>query len=155
MRNEDAAVRPGTGVVRGIDESFVPGVRLSRAGNPGRKSSSGKRLRSLEYITVTNLENTSVSADELPGSLRNLFLPSSPQESYGWDERLSQDGCPAPGLRRLICPIPSMGEALVAATTFLRMPKNYILFTMRLCKLIILECLFRYSFHAVQDIVRM
>ncbi|WP_206429469.1 hypothetical protein, partial [Clostridium transplantifaecale] len=94
------------------------------AGNPGRKSSSGKRLRSLEYITVTNLENTSVSADELPGSLRNLFLPSSLQEGYGRDERLSPDGCPAPGLRRLICPLSSKGEAHAATTTFLWMPKD-------------------------------
>ncbi|WP_125143045.1 hypothetical protein [Clostridium transplantifaecale] len=38
----------------------------------------------------------------------------------------------------LICPLSSMEEALVAATTFLRMPENYILFTMRLCKLITL-----------------
>ncbi|WP_125143477.1 hypothetical protein [Clostridium transplantifaecale] len=138
MRNEDAAVRPGTGMVRGIDEFFVPGVRVSRAGNPGRKSSCGKRSRSLEYITDTNLEKTSVSADELPGSLRNLFLPSSPQEGYDRDERLSQDSCPVPGLRRLICPFSSMEEALVAATTLLWMPENYILYTMILCKLIIL-----------------
>ena len=66
--------RPGFGMVRGDYESSVPICRLSRVGNPGRKSSYGKRLRSLEYITDTNLENTSVSADELPGSLRNLFV---------------------------------------------------------------------------------
>ncbi len=145
MRNEDAAVRPGAGVVRGIDASFIPGVRMSWAGNPGRKSSSGKRSRSLEFIG-TNLEKTSVSTNELPGSLRNLFLPSSPQEGYGRDERLCQDDCPAPGLRRLRCPLSSMGEALVAATTFLWMPENYILFNMRLCKLRIFERLFGSSF---------
>ena len=33
-------------------ESSVPAWRLSRVGNPGRKSSFGKRLRSLEYIMV-------------------------------------------------------------------------------------------------------
>ena len=55
MRNENAA-----GTVGGRDgeedyESSVPVCRLSRVGNPGRKSSFGKRLRSLEYITDTNL----------------------------------------------------------------------------------------------------
>ncbi len=112
----------------------------------GGKSGQKKFLReTLSLVGVhngTNLEKTSVSTNGLPGSLRNLFLPSSPQEGYGRDERLSQDGCPAPGLRRLICPIPSMGEALVAATTLLRITENYILFAMRLCKLIILEYLF-------------
>ncbi|WP_279230064.1 hypothetical protein [Clostridium transplantifaecale] len=36
----------------------------------------------------------------------------------------AKDGCPAPGLRRLICPLSSRGEAPVAATTFLRVPKD-------------------------------
>uniref|UniRef100_UPI0019D24323 hypothetical protein n=1 Tax=Clostridium transplantifaecale TaxID=2479838 RepID=UPI0019D24323 len=84
----------------------------------------------------TNLEKTSVSTNELPGSLRNLFLPSSPREGYERDERLSQYNGPVPGLRRLICPISSRGEALVAATTLSRIPENCLLFTMRLCKLI-------------------
>ena len=105
-------------------------------GESGQKKFLRETLSLFGVHNGTNLENTSVSTNELPGSLRNLFLPSSPQEGYGRDERLSQDGCPAPGLRRLICPLSSRGEALVAATTFLKMPKNYILFTMRLCNLI-------------------
>ena len=39
-------------MVREGCESSVPVWRLLRVGNPGRKSSYGKRLRSLEYITV-------------------------------------------------------------------------------------------------------
>ncbi len=124
-------------------------------GESGQKKFLRETLSLVGVHNGSNLEKTSVSTNELPGSLRNLFLPSSPQEGYGRDERLSQGGCPAPGLRRLICPISSMGEALVAATTFLWMPENYILFNMRLCKLRILERLFCYSFYAAQDIVRM
>ena len=50
---------------------------MSRVGHPGRKSSCGKRSRSLEYITDTNLEKTSVSADELqvPSEIFFSLLP--------------------------------------------------------------------------------
>ena len=86
MRNENAAgTIGGRDGERGIMSLQSRALVLSRVGNPGRKSSYGKRLRSLEYITDTNLENTSVSADELPGSLRNLFLPDPPREGYGRD----------------------------------------------------------------------
>ncbi len=77
LKDENAAGRVGFGMGRGGYESSVPVYRLSRVENPGRKSFCGKRLRSLEYIADTNLENTSVSADELqvPSGIFFSLLP--------------------------------------------------------------------------------
>ena len=96
-------------------------------GNPGRKSSYGKRSRSLEYITDTNLEKTSVSADELPGSLRNLFLPSSPREGYrpGLKTRRLSPFRPACGGWFVLF---LQGEGIVAATTFFRLQRDSCLY---------------------------
>ena len=56
MRNEDAAGtvggRDGEGEVMSLQSRALVWLRV---GNPGRKSSCGKRLRSLEYIADTNL----------------------------------------------------------------------------------------------------
>ncbi len=94
MRNEDTAVRPGAGVVRGIDESFVPEKGCRGRGIRAEKVPPGNACA--RWSTYgTNLEKTSVSTNELPGSLRNLFLPP-PQEGYGRDKRLSQRRLPGP-----------------------------------------------------------
>ena len=81
-RCRDGRGRNGEGEVMSL-QSRILGCR--GWGIRAEKDSCGKRLRSLEYITDTNLEKTSVSADELPGSLQNLFLPSSPQAGYDRD----------------------------------------------------------------------
>ena len=118
MRDENAA---GVGWDSGWGgyESSVPGVRLSRVGNPGRKSSFGKRSRSLEYIADTNLEKTSVSADELqvPSGIFFSLLPHRQVMAGTEDAKVS--AILNHGLRPLICSISSNGEGIVEVTEYL------------------------------------